>query len=138
IATWWIPFVLLMAVILTYTATHPRRWLVVLAILGELLTALPLGIVSCVIFTPLLMQRLLPSEKSFPSFSLLGILFLTITVQYLILGSFDLGSAIVREGVGTAERYIPYLPLATGIVSATLAAFVLFSSRALARANRMP
>lgn len=131
VVTWWIPLPLLASVLITYSASHPRRWLLALAIASELLTALPLGIMTGVVFTPLLIRRWFFPKEALPTTSFLGVLLCITSVQYLLLGSIDMVGGVLREGASALARYMPYAPLSIGILTSTFTAFAFFSVRIL-------
>lgn len=120
-----------LSLLFTYGTEKPKRWLILLSLVGELLTALPLGITTLVIFTPLIIRRFLKNAPPAATFTFLTILVGTVCVQYVLLAGFEVGSHVILSGAGQIWRFIPWWPTLAGAFLSSLATFALFALRGL-------
>lgn len=112
--TWWqknlvslFPLPLLLSTVLVWSAPAPRYALVVLALAGELWGALPPGVISLLVVTPLALRRLYPRLRPGVSFSFVGLLLLTVALQLLLLAS-PLGEMLLRPSWRTIWGRLPW------------------------------
>lgn len=83
----------LVSLFMTYAARHPVRWLVFLAVAGELLTTLPLGVMTIIIFLPWVIRYFYRRRKIDFSIFFFLILFGTSFLQAVVLSLALVGKA---------------------------------------------
>lgn len=120
----WLPFPVVVATLLAFTVERPLRYLVGLALVSELLTALPGGIVTAAVLFPWAVRNAARRLERKASLSFLGVIMITVLGQVLILAAFDWAAGNAAGGWKTADlwRFAPWpAMLITWLASAGLA-----------------
>jgi hypothetical protein len=102
------PAPVLLAVILTWSIPRAWRYLIVIAIVSELFTTLPLGILSLTIAMPLGVYLLRGRIEADISFSFLSLILVSVFLQFVVLTSFDVVHNYIAEGGQSIISVIPW------------------------------
>lgn len=119
----WLPLPITVATVLAFTASRTFRYAVPLALVCELLSSLPFGVVTLVIAWPWAIRRLRRSRDPEGWGELAGLVAITVAAQVTTLAAFDW----VRGGIATGWqwselwRYTPWLAMLTTWVASTVA-----------------
>lgn len=120
----WVPAPLFLAIILVYTLPHPVRWLTALAVVVELFTALPLGVMTAAIFLPYGMKKL--ARRVETDFSIWFFLYITLVVALQVtLLSLSYGLAAVFRSGGQAS--LIFFPWPMSLVTILATAMITFT-----------
>lgn len=127
----WLPLPVLLAILIAYTVAKPKLWLVGLAVMSELLTALPFGILTVTIFLPLIVRRWTAPQEPTVTFSFLAVVIGIALGQYLILASFDISQLVWQKGFLELPRYVPWRYITAELLASAFTAFALLNARGL-------
>lgn len=81
----WLPLPVTAAGVIAFTARRPLRYLVGLAVMGELLASLPFGFMTLVVLLPWLVQKMIRSREREASVTWFGFIAAIVLCQLLIL-----------------------------------------------------
>jgi len=122
---WWLPGLILMTGIITYAVPSPLPYLIVIAIMAEFLSVLPVGVTAVAVLTPWLVKYLGRRISVDVSFFYLVLVATSVTAQLFILFLPD-SVAVLRmqswspAGLVAVMEIVPWLKLITTAILATL------------------
>lgn len=122
---WWLPAIILMTSIITYAVPSSLPYLIVIAIMAEFLSVLPVGVTAVASLTPWLVKYLGRRISVDVSFFYLVLVATSVTAQLFILFLPD-SVAVLRlqswspTGLANAMEIVPWLKLTTTAVLTTL------------------
>lgn len=123
----WLPLPITAAVIIAFTAERPARYLIGLAIVCELLSSLPAGILTATVLLPWLVRKGTPRIEHQASVSFLGVIAATVLGQLILIMAFDWLSGIFHSGWSwdSAWRYVPWPAAGSTWIASSVVAFLL-------------
>lgn len=103
------------ATILPYTMPLAILPIILLIGSGELLTTLPLGVMTAVAISPFLLRRVFPNVMVGISWTFFSLILFTVTTQMVIIEAAVLYSLKLPLVLPTVWQYIPFWPLLLSI-----------------------
>lgn len=122
---WWLPGLILMTGTITYAVPSPLPYLIVIAIMAEFLSVLPVGVTAVTVLTPWLVKYLGRRISVDVSFFYLVLVATSVTAQLFILFLPDSVTVLRLQswppaGLADVIEIVPWLKLAITAILATL------------------
>ncbi len=134
---WWLPGLILMSGTIAYAVPNSLKYLIVIAIMAELLSVLPGGVTAVVVLTPWLVKYLGRRISVDVSFFYLALVATSVTAQLFILFLPDSVTVLRLQswspaGLTSVVEIVPWLKVAA---TATLTTLFVFGATVLIHFN---